>query len=83
VIAAVSQITGCAMSAAKELVERAPVLVKSRLRREEAETLKKNLESGYWPSMGSNFERLPAGQRCCTVEIRECGATESPTQEML
>jgi len=75
VIAAVSHLTGSAMNEAKGLVERTPVVVKARLRREEAEALKRDLESGFWPGM-RNFERLPAGERCCTVEIRATGGAK-------
>jgi Ribosomal protein L7/L12 C-terminal domain len=81
VIAAVSHVTGLAMNEAKELVERAPVVVRARLARAEAETLKANLEGGFWPAMGSNFARLPGGERCCTATFRECGASEGPSQE--
>jgi ribosomal protein L7/L12 len=82
VIAAVSHLTGLGMNQAKELVERAPVVVRARLTRAEAEALKANLEGGFWPAMGSNFARLPAGERCCTVVFRECGASERPSQEL-
>lgn len=70
VIAAVSQSFHIGMSEAKDLVEQAPVVLKTGVSQDRADEFKRDLESGYWPGM-RNFERLPVGERCCTVEVNE------------
>ncbi len=76
VISAVRHSTNISMGEAKELVEHAPVVVCSGLLLEAAQTLKADLESGFWPGM-RNFERLPADALCCTIEVRESAHTHN------
>jgi uncharacterized protein (TIGR02996 family) len=69
-IAAVRRVTGLGLKDAVDLVEGVPALVKGFLLREEAETLREDLETGYMP----NFllgERLPEGEWCCVAAIRD------------
>lgn len=74
VISAIRHATGIRMSEAKELVGRVPVVVGKALPMQAAQVMKADLESGFWPGM-RNFQRLPSGESCCAVEVRESTET--------
>ncbi len=76
-IVAVRGVVGLGLANAKTLVESTPIIVLERLLLEVADRHRYDLESSYWPGHLPLPERLPKGQKCCSVSILN-SANEPP-----